>query len=354
MILARTPVRISFMGGGSDLPDFYEEYGGAVLSTSINKHFYTFVSERADDRIQIISADLRVMEQVGALDFAGADTELRIPAAVIRRVKPTRGFNMFLASEIPPGTGLGSSASVCVNLLRALWEFERRQVSRYELAEVAFDIARRDLGEPVGKQDEYAAAIGGLNEIRFEREGVRVHRLELDASILEELQGRLHLFFIGSQRSSYDILRDQRAASARRDAVVIAALRQLVSLVDAGVSALRAGDTDGFGRILDEAWEQKKHLAERVSSERIDRIYGLAREHGALGGKITGAGGGGFLLLLSASGRQAELRQAMLQAGLKEMLFRFDYQGSSLLYNDPFLDASDNGGSSWRFVGEVA
>lgn len=184
MLIVRSPVRISFGGGGTDLPAYFESYGGAVLSTAINKYFYTIVGKRSDGHVQIISSDLRVFEtwkDISRMSMKDSGSALEIPLAVLKELGYEISVDLFLASEIPPGTGLGSSASVCVNVLQAMSAYLQIPISKYDLAEKAFEIATKALGKPVGKQDEFAAAFGGLNFISFNQDGsTHVEALELD------------------------------------------------------------------------------------------------------------------------------------------------------------------------------
>jgi D-glycero-alpha-D-manno-heptose-7-phosphate kinase len=273
--------------------------------------------------------------------------------AVMKHLGVRRGLNLFMASEIPPGTGLGSSAAVCVNVIRALWEMEARPHSKYELAEEAFRVAREVLGAPVGKQDEYASAFGGINEIRFRPGRTEVEPLPLDDDVVAALEERTLLFFTGSQRNSYEILAEQRRRSEERDSKVLDALTGLRGLVAEARAALIGGDVDRFGAILDEGWRHKKRISGRISSPAIDLAYEEALARGALGGKIAGAGGGGFLLLVVREGAAPGVREALRVRGLKEMSFHFDLHGSRVVYNDPFFDSDGRGGTRWRFVAEV-
>ncbi|MBI4517222.1 MAG: GHMP kinase [Deltaproteobacteria bacterium] len=351
MLIVRTPVRVSFAGGGTDLPAYYSQRDGLVVSTTINKYFYTIVTERDDDNVQVISADLQTMTNVARLEEMPAGRgELDIPLAVLREFRPPRGLNLFLASEVPPGTGLGSSASVCVNVIKALSTYLGVPLSRHELAERAFHIAGVVLGKPAGKQDEYAAAFGGLNRFRFTRADVRVDRLPLASEILREFEARLLLFFTGSARNSEGILRAMDQAMRGPGNGTLETPDALRQLAEEFCDNLTHGRLDRCGRLLDEQWELKKRWSPRISSARIDELYGLARAAGAVGGKITGAGGGGFLLLDCPGQCQAAVRKALLSAGAREMSFAFDDQGAKVVYNDPFFDASGRGGSLWRFV----
>jgi D-glycero-alpha-D-manno-heptose-7-phosphate kinase len=352
MLIVRSPVRISFAGGGTDLPAYYEQFDGAVLSSAINKYFYTILGKRTDGRIQVISSDLRIFETWR--DIASKSTEgsgLEIPLAVLKDIGRDISVDMFLASEIPPGTGLGSSASVCVNILKALTAYLHIPLSKYELAERSFHIARNVLRRHVGKQDEYAAAFGGLNFITFHKAGgVQVEPLELDVEVMRQLQSNLLLYFTGSAHNSWTILEEQEKSSSGHSGAAVNALHEVRALAGRMREALKNGNLSAFGALLDEAWQAKKQVSNKISTSRIDQLYRVAREHGALGGKITGAGGGGFLLLYCDPEYQESLRTGMAATGVNEMAFAFDSQGAQVIVNDPFIDADEHGGSRWTFV----
>lgn len=342
MLIVRSPVRISFGGGGTDLPAYFERYGGAVLSAAIDKYFYTIVGARIDGRIQIISSDLRIVESwsdLRRIDIRSSGSALEIPLAVLKELGHEVAVDLFLASEIRPGTGLGSSASVCVNVLQAMSAYLRIPLSKQELAEKAFHIAAEVLGKPVGKQDEFAAAFGGLNFITFAPDGATcVERLSLDARLLNALQAKLMLFFTGFTRDSWTILQEQEAASRKPDGPAVSSLHRIRDLAESMRRALLGFDLAEFGRLLHEGWEHKKKVSHRISTPAIDRLYALARKHGAAGGKIAGAGGGGFLLLYCEEEHQPGVRRAFEIEGIQEMRFGFDFAGSRVLVNDPFLD----------------
>jgi D-glycero-alpha-D-manno-heptose-7-phosphate kinase len=332
MLIVRTPVRVSFAGGGTDLPSYYDKYGGMVLSTSIDKYFYTVLTERDDGQTQVISSDLRTVEsceRIEKMEFQGSDLE--IPFAVLKHLRCDAGVNLFLASEVPPGTGLGSSAAVCVNLLKTLSVFLERELSEQDLAETAFHIAKDILRKPVGKQDEYAVAIGGLNVVHFQASGVTVEPLALSADSLVDLEQNLMLFFTGSARDSSEILAEQDRSVRSSQEDVVGALTALKELVLPMREALDTSDLGRFGRLLDESWKIKKKVSSRISSPRINQIYDAALAGGALGGKVTGAGGGGFLLLYCEKQKQDAVRAAMREFGLKEMTFRFDLAGTQVV-----------------------
>lgn len=350
MLITRTPVRISFAGGGTDFPSYYEKYGGIVLSTSIDKYVYTVLTERDDQQTQIISSDLKTLEsceQIEKMEFQGM--ELEIPFAVLKHLKCRSGVNLFMASEVPPGTGLGSSAAVCVNLLKTLRVFLGLDDQNLPLAEEAFHIARNVLHWPVGKQDEYGVAVGGIKTVQFEADGVRVEPLRLSPDMLMDLEQNLMLFFTGSSRESSAILSGQDRSVERREGQVLEALAELKEMVPRMRAALFDGHFEAFGRLLDEGWAIKKRVSTKISNARIDHIYAIARQCGATGGKITGAGGGGFLLLYCDPERQPAVRAGLSEYGLKEMRFHFDMIGSHVVYNDPFFDSSGRGGMRWAF-----
>ena len=352
MLIARSPVRISFAGGGTDLPAYYERFGGAVLSTAINKYFYTVLGRRNDDRIQIISSDLRVFEtwrDIAAMDIRGSGLE--IPLAVLKDLACDVSADLFLSSEIPPGTGLGSSATVCVNILKTLTTYLNQPLSRYDLAERAFHIARNILGHHVGRQDEFAAAFGGLNFIKFGREGVtEVQPVELAPELLRALQANLMLFFTGAAHHSWTILQEQEKSTRNQTGAAVESLHQVRALADRMLASLHSGDLARFGSLFDEGWQAKKRISERISNPRIDHLYDLARRKGASGGKITGAGGGGFLLLYCEPEAQAAVRSAFQEEGVQEMTFAFDGSGAQVIVNDPFIDGDDRAGSRWIFT----
>ena len=352
MLIVRSPVRISFAGGGTDLPAFYEQFGGSVLSAAINKYFYTILGKRSDGRIQVISSDLRIFEtwrDIATMDERGSGLE--IPLAVMKDLGRDMSVDLFLASEIPPGTGLGSSASVCVNILKTLTSYLQIPLSKYDLAERAFHIARDGLKRHVGKQDEYAAAYGGLNRIVFHRDGgTEVDPVTLPPDFARVFEDSLMLFFTGSAHHSWTILAEQEQSTRSVGSTPVKALKRTESFVPEMHDALMKSDLRRFGSLLDQAWQAKKQVSSKISNSRIDTLYQLAISHGALGGKITGAGGGGFFLLFCEPQQQDAVRQVLVREGLKEMTFAFDFQGAQVLVNDPFIDNDEHSASRWTFV----
>jgi D-glycero-alpha-D-manno-heptose-7-phosphate kinase len=352
MLIVRSPVRISFGGGGTDLPGYYRMFGGAVLSTSINKYFYTILQKRTDGKIQVISSDLRVMEtwqDMTCMEIK--QSELAIPLAALKEVGCNLSADLFLASEIAAGTGLGSSASVCVGVLKTLATYLDLPLSKYDLAEQAFHIARNVLGKPVGKQDEYAAAFGGLNFITFHADGrTSVEPLGLSLTELRELESKLMLFFTGVAHDSWSLLHEQERSAEKGAGPAVESLHEVRHLADEMRSALLKRQLRTFGALLHDGWEAKKRVGSHISTPWIDEAYAVARQSGALGGKIAGAGGGGFLLLFCEEKDQAGVRDAMGRIGLKEMAFGLDFQGASVVTNDPFIDSDEECGMNWTFA----
>ncbi|HYX70351.1 MAG TPA: hypothetical protein VE825_14535 [Terriglobales bacterium] len=352
MLIVRSPVRISFGGGGTDLPPYFENYGGAVLSTAINKYTYAIVGKRTDGHIQIISSDIKAFEAWKDIRHRSpGGGPLEIPYAVLQALGREVAVDLFLASEIPPGTGLGLSATVCVSVLHALSAYLHLPASKYDLAEKAFHIASQVLGKPVGKQDEYAAAFGGLNFMTFHPDGsVDVEPVKAEREVLSLLQKRLMLWFTGASHDSWAILQEQAALTRDKSPEAVVSLRHLSDLAHQMRQALLEGNLREFALLLHQGWESKKRISGRISSAVIDRLYSLARERGALGGKIAGAGGGGFLLLYCEEENQAAVRDALAAEGVREMRFAFDSEGSRVLVNDPLIDQDENCASQWTFV----
>lgn len=352
MLIVRSPVRISFGGGGTDLPAYYEQFGGAVLNVAINKYFYTILGKRTDGRIQIISSDLRVFANLEDLSsMAVRGSALEIPLAVLKELDFNLAVDLFLASEIPPGTGLGSSASVCVNLLKTITTYLQHPISKYDLADQAFYIARHILGRNVGKQDEYAAAFGGLNYFTFSPDGgVAAESIQINPATLNQLQSHLMLFFTGAAHHSWTILKEQEASTRDQSSSAVNALHEVKALAADMRDALLRENLPRIGELLHLGWMAKRRISARISDARIDALYELARENGATGGKITGAGGGGFLLLFCPPQDQESVRTALQSQGIQEMKFAFDLQGAQVVVNDPFIDGDERSGCRWVFL----
>jgi D-glycero-alpha-D-manno-heptose-7-phosphate kinase len=324
MIITRSPLRISLGGGGTDLPSYYREHGGFLVAAAIDK--YVYLTQHRTFQREIIVKYSR-LERVASVD------EIEHP--IVREALKLTGVtepHLELASmaDIPSGTGLGSSGSFTTALLKALHTSKKNIVSPAELAEQACHIEIDRLGEPIGKQDQYIAAIGGVTAFTFHPDGrVEYRPVRLDEETLFNLEDNLLLFFTGYSRAASDLLKDQHERSLRSDAVMLENLHYTKELGHRSLAALESGDLDGFAALMDEHWERKRRRSAGMSNDRIDAWYAHARAHGALGGKLIGAGGGGFLLFYARD--KTELRRAMRDAGLQEVRFRFDFEGTKVV-----------------------
>jgi len=326
-------MRISFGGGGTDLEAYYAKYGGLVISTAINKYFYAVITTDESDDLQVISADYRSLFRHSSYNDLFWDGDLALPKAVLHHFGIRRGINLFVASEVPPGTGLGSSSAAAVTMVRAISTLVEQPMTKQQVAELASYIEIGKMGMPIGKQDQYASAFGGLNKITFAREGVTVEPLKIAPDVLKTLEQRLMLFFTGSSRESTSILKYQRKSTEDRDESVLSALHNIKQVAVEVQTCLERGDLDEFAHLLDYSWREKRRLAPGLSTGFIDECYSLALEHGASAGKITGAGGGGFLLLYCHEEAQEAVTEALEERGLKRMNFHFDQQGATVVLN---------------------
>jgi D-glycero-alpha-D-manno-heptose-7-phosphate kinase len=333
MLIARAPLRISLAGGGTDLSAYYSRHGGAVVSTTIDKHVYAILSPGAGRHVQVSSADYRSFFRDGVDGPAPDDGELKLPRAVLRRFGIRSGLSILLASQVPPGTGLGSSSAVAVALIKALSVLCGQRLPAAGVAELACDVEIGDLGMPIGKQDQYAAAFGGLRFYEFTPAGVTVERLDVPAGVLAALEERLMLFVTPGQHDSCVILAEQRRNCASGEGGTVEALHEIKRVALETRTALLTGDVAAVGGALHRSWTAKRRLARGVTHPRIDAWYELAREAGAAGGKIAGAGGGGFLLLYCEPERQDRVTSALQDAGLVRMDFRLESSGAMVIVN---------------------
>ena len=324
MIIARSPMRISLGGGGTDLPSYYREYGGFVISAAIDRYVYITLHETFVDYLIVKYSS---MEKVNSVD------EVKHPLireALKQTGTPVCGLEIASMSDIPAGSGLGSSGSFTTALLYGLYTLKREVVSRRKLAEMACHIEIDLLGEPVGKQDQFIASFGGITCFDFERDDqVRVTPLKLDPITRHDLEDNLMLFFTRYTRNAAKILEDQDSRSKRRDQAMLDNLHVVKQLGYDSRAALEAGDLRAFAAIMEVHWEHKKKRTAGMSNDCIDEYYELARNNGSLGGKLIGAGGGGFLMCYTED--KTRLRRAMHEAGLREVRFHFDFEGTRLV-----------------------
>jgi D-glycero-alpha-D-manno-heptose-7-phosphate kinase len=324
MIITRSPLRVSLGGGGTDLPSYYREYGGFLVAAAIDKYVYITLH-------QTFVPDLIV--KYSKLERVAEAAQLEHP--IIREAFKYVGMSgqsleLTSMADIPAGTGLGSSGSFTTALLKALHTSQKNLVFPADLAEEACTIEIDRLGEPIGKQDQYIAAIGGITAFTFNKDGrVDSRPVRLSEETLYNLEDNLLLFFTGYSRSASSILKDQKVRSEKNDQAMLDNLHFTKDLGHQSLAALETGNLAEFARLMDVHWQRKKARSSGMSNDRINEWYDYAMTHGALGGKIIGAGGGGFLMFYA--GDKAKLRHAMREKGLQEVRFRFDFEGTKVV-----------------------
>jgi len=327
MIITRTPMRIPLGGGGTDLPSYYRKYGGALVSAAIDKYMFIYVNRPiVDELVRLKYSRTEIVRSVDEIRHDIARESLRM-AGIERAIEVTA------MADVPAGTGLGSSSCFAVGLLGAIHALKRDHIPIQDLAEAACHVEIDLCGKPIGKQDQYIAAFGGIRELEIDRGGrVTVVPSPLGRDIRSELEDNILLFFTGIKRESHDILREQSAATAQEERGVVESLHEIKRIGYEIREALGSGNLRHFGELLDVHWQTKKRLSGKISLPEIDRWYEIARANGALGGKVMGAGGGGFFMFYCEEGKR-ELRSAMAGEGLSELHFRFDDEGSKVLVN---------------------
>ncbi|HVS84904.1 MAG TPA: hypothetical protein VHD91_04680 [Gaiellaceae bacterium] len=324
MILARAPLRITLGGGGTDLPSYYESHGGLVVSAAIDKYVYVAVNRPAGD--DLIRLKYSQSEEVASLDEIRHD----LAGPALRELGVLDNVEIASMADVPAGTGLGSSGSYLVALLTALYELKRERIPPQALAEQAVHIEHDLAGHPIGKQDQYASTFGGLIRLDIEPSGrVEVSPLRVAPETAELLRERLLLFYTGVSRRADEILAEQHHDSRTGKQTVLESLHRTKEIGIESAALLEAGRLDEFGRLLHEHWETKKRRSRRISTSAVDGWYERAREAGALGGKLVGAGGGGFLLLYCPD--PEAVRAELAAEPLREIAFRFDFDGAKVL-----------------------
>jgi len=333
-IIARAPLRISLAGGGTDLPAYYEPHGGMVLNAAITRFVYAVLAPGGYDRLHIVWSNFRSVQG----SMSGHDDRLgpmSLPWAVVEAMGLEKGASIFLASEVPQGTGLGSSSTTAAALIAAVAQFQGKVLVPSQLAELAADIEIGRLGQPIGKQDQYAAAYGGVHVFEFTRNGVTATPVRLTPGALNLLESCLALYFTGSTRQASTILQEQRARTASGEARTLESLHAIKAQVGPMRVAIEQGDVAAVGALLDEAWTLKRRVSSGISTGAIDAAYAAAREAGALGGKITGAGGGGFMLLVVPPTLQDAVEKALAPLGLQRTPFGIEPRGAHVVGTDP-------------------
>lgn len=327
MIITRTPMRFPLGGGGTDLASYYSRFGCRMVSAAIDKYMYITVNRRiCDDLVKVNYSKVELVDRPGELQHDLVREALPL-------VGVERAVEISSLADIPSGTGLGSSSAFLVGLLNALHILKGEQIPRQELAEEACVIEIDTLRKPIGKQDQYMAAFGGITILEIDTKGgVTVSPARISHETIRELEHNILVFYTGIRRESLDILGHQKKATEEDDGAVLDRLHRIRDIGLEVIAALEAEDLHRFGELLDAHWNAKKGLSGKISTDRIDRWYARAREFGALGGKIMGAGGGGFFMFYCEKNRSG-FRKAMREEGLREVPYKFDMEGSRALVN---------------------
>jgi len=328
MILSRAPYRISLGGGGTDLPSYYERHGGFILSAAVDKFLYIYINRPAADNF--IRLKYSRYEQV--VDAAELEHDLVRLSLGHLAIGPS--LEIASMADVPAGTGLGSSGTYLVALLLALRELKRERIATHELAEEACHIEMDLAKHPAGKHDPYLAAFGGVTCLEIATDGaVAVTPLNVATSTLDDFRSNVLLFYTGVVRRSSEILEAQRQDTQREDPVVVESLHRTKEIGYRVKEALEAGDLERFGLLLDEHWQNKKRRSTKISDPNLDRWYEMVKEQGGLGGKVMGAGGGGFFMFYCPQRAKAGIRRALTAEGLREMPYSFDLEGAKVVAN---------------------
>ena len=324
MLIVRTPLRIGFVGGGSDLPAYYEKAPGMVVSSAIDKFVYVIIKGRFDDKIYINYSKKECVDQVDEISHDLVREAMRITGV-------EKGVEITTLADVPSaGSGLGSSSSVTVALLHALYSYNHTLITAEQLAREACHIEIDILGKPIGRQDQYAAAYGGVNQFVFHRDhSVERIPLEMDNDVFRSFYSSLLLYYTGITRSADTILSEQSRTTTEEEK--FQAMTEMVSLVEPFKAAVESGDIQECGRLLDRNWELKQKMASGISNPQIKDMYQRAKEAGVLGGKIAGAGGGGFLILVAQREKQKSVFEAMSQ--YRELPFMLERSGSQVIFD---------------------
>ncbi len=323
MIITRTPARITFGGGGTDLPSYYSRYGGFVTSAAIDKYIYMNLHDIFIDKIIAHYSKSEMVDHVNELQHPIIREALKLTGV-------TKKIEVGSMADIPARTGLGSSGSFTVGLLRALHFYKREHILQQDLAEEACAIEINLLKEPIGKQDQYIAAFGGITSLTFDKDGtVLAESLRLPKSAIDDLEGNLLMFFTGFSRKLHTVLRQQDRLTKIDNESMIRSLHEIKEIGYRCRDALKSGDTLHFGELLNIHWQSKKKRSKQMSNPKVDRWYNIALKNGAVGGKLVGGGGGGFLMFYAKD--KDKLRRAMAKENLREVKFTFDFEGSKVL-----------------------
>jgi len=331
MFVGISPMRISFAGGGTDMPEYYEKFGGCVVSTTIDLFTNLIFNPRKGDSIQAFASDFESYQESKKFDDLKFQIGTEIAVSAVKLLYFKAGGDYLISSNVQPGSGLGGSSSLAINCVKTISTLQNKNLSNKEIAETAFHIEREILKHPIGKQDDYIVSFGGFNFIRFNSEQIDVTPIDLSTSTLIELQENLMLFNTGTTRKSSDVLKSQLASTKNQNNDTLNSLHTVKELAEDLYQSLKASDLQNFAEILNKGWNAKKKFTKEVSNERIDKIYESAISSGAIGGKITGAGGGGHILLYCEKNKQKFVKEKMESMGLDFVKFKFYMNGPKVL-----------------------
>jgi len=326
MIFSRSPLRISIGGGGTDLPSYYRENEGFVISAAIDKYVYVTITRPFSNGIYLKYSKIENVANINEVQHPIIRESLKM----LENINNEQQIEITTIAEIPAGTGLGSSGSFTTALLKGLYTYNKKIISTEQLAEMACEIEINKLSEPIGKQDQYIAAFGGITCFTFHKDNtVSVNPLSISRETLNDLEDNLLLFFTGFSRSAGSVLKDQKEKSDSKDAEMLSNLNYVKEMGYRSKELLEKGDTASFGKLMHEHWLNKKKRSQGMSNGNIDDWYEAGLRNGAVGGKLVGAGGGGFLLFYAADKRK--LRSEMSRLGLEEVRFKFDFEGTKII-----------------------
>ena len=327
MIVSRAPFRFSLGGGGTDLPDYYRQHGGFVVSAAIDSYMYVTANQRFYPSIRLAYSETEIVDDV-------ADIRHPIFREALKMVGIASGIELTSVADLPSNSGLGSSSSFTVALLNALHAYKREFVSSAQLAREACELEMDRLGEPVGKQDQYIAAFGNITALSIDRDGnVQVEPVPVRAEVLDELQNNLLIMYSGVERPAKAVLAEQGQRARSGDAATLSGMHRIKALGHEVYDLLVRGDVDRYGDLLHEHWQHKKRLASKMTDAVLDQHYDAARAAGAIGGKLIGAGGGGFFMFYVRPAERRRVWETLAARGLRPLRFRFDLDGARILLN---------------------
>ena len=327
VIRAKAPLRIGIAGGGTDVEPYASEHGGLVFNTTIDRYAYCTLIPNDTDEMTVVSPNYGTVTEKLELPMKYQGDAEDLIRAVVNHFSITTGFKVFVRSDVPPGSGLGGSSTLMVAIIKAFAEWMKVKLNKYELAALAFHLEREEIGLGGGKQDQYAAAFGGFNMMYFTADGVEVKPLKIKDSIVKELQERCILCYTGKARESATIIEEQ-VKDLKKDVSKEEAYEESKRLAVSIGRALKLKDVDGAAALLNLAWEQKKKFTSKISNATINGLYKTAMDNGALGGKVSGAGGGGFMFFICAPGKRERVCKKLVEKGGEIMEFSFDDRGA--------------------------